>query len=410
MRIKNYEQSKKEAVEKTMQAIKSGKDEDIQEGIMQLYNSIFEKIEDDFNEYIEQNDEKVLSDRGYKQLTTEEKKFYQSLINTAKAADARQTFIGEIPDGAMPTTIFEDVYKELRAEHPLLDEIDFQYVGFITKWILSDHVSNKAQWGKITDEIKKEISSGLKEINVTQNKLTAFAILPKGLIDMKLTFIDAYVKEVLKESVALGLENAIISGNGVNCPVGMIKNIKAGVNHNDETGYPDKEAIKVKTFAPKEYGELISGLAETEKGNSRKFDSVLMICNMKDYLSKIMPATTAVQSDGTYINNIFPFPTKTVVSNEIPKGKAVVGLSKEYKLLVGGSKEGTIEYDDSYKFVEDQRTYKIKQYAEGRAYDNTCFMLIDISELEERYITVLNKTIETPKQAEETKQGDIPVA
>ena len=151
MRIKNYEQSKKEAVEKTMQAIKSGKDEDIQEGITQLYNSIFEKIEDDFNEYVEQNDEKVLSDRGYKQLTSEEKRFYQALVKAAEASDAKQAFIGEIPDGAMPTTIIEDVYKELQAEHPLLDKINFQFVGFVTKWILSDGVSDKAQWGTVTD-------------------------------------------------------------------------------------------------------------------------------------------------------------------------------------------------------------------------------------------------------------------
>ncbi|WP_302626805.1 phage major capsid protein [uncultured Eubacterium sp.] len=410
MRIKNYEQSKKEAVEKTMQAIKSGKDEDIQEGITQLYNSIFEKIEDDFNEYVEQNDEKVLSDRGYKQLTSEEKRFYQALVKAAEASDAKQAFIGEIPDGAMPTTIIEDVYKELQAEHPLLDKINFQFVGFVTKWILSDGVSDKAQWGTVTDEIKKEITSSLKEIEVRQNKLSAFAIIPKGLLDMKLTFIDAYIKSALKESLALGLEGGIISGSGVNCPIGMIKNIGKGVDFNTTTGYPDKEAIKVKTFAPKEYGALVAKLAKTEKGNNRKFDSVLMVCNMTDYLSKIMPATTAVQSDGTYKNNIFPFPTDVTVSTSVPEGKAILGLSKEYSLLAGGAKEGTIEYDDSYKFLEDQRVYKIKQYAEGRAYDNTCFILIDISELEERYITVLNKTTETPKQTEETKQENTPVA
>lgn len=47
-----------------------------------------------------------------------------------------------------------------------------------------------------------------------------------------------------------------------------------------------------------------------------------------------------------------------------------------------------IEFSDDYKFVEDQRAYKIKQYATGRAYDNTCFLLLDISELEELYVLV----------------------
>ena len=33
-------------------------------------------------------------------------------------------------------------------------------------------------------------------------------------------------------------------------------------------------------------------------------------------------------------------------------------------------------------------TFKIKQYAAGRAYDNTCFLLVDISKLEPLYILV----------------------
>ena len=65
---------------------------------------------------------------------------------------------------------------------------------------------------------------------------------------------------------------------------------------------------------------------------------------------------------------------------------------------IGGAKEGVIEYSDDFKFLEDKRTFKIKMYGMGRAYDNTVSILLDISALDPAYITVLQKgdTQETP--------------
>ena len=126
---------------------------------------------------------------------------------SVKANDAKQALLSDIPDGAMPTTIIEDVYKELQQNHPLLSRISFRFVGYVTKWVLSDHSSQKAVWGTITDAITQEITSGLKEIDVKQDKLTAFVHLSKGLIEMGPTYLDAYVREVLKEALAYGLED-----------------------------------------------------------------------------------------------------------------------------------------------------------------------------------------------------------
>ena len=392
MKLLNYEQRKKEASEAVLEAVKSGDDEATTKALNGMFDCIYEKVKADFDEYKETQDEKVLASRGYRQLTKDEKTFYNALKKSLKSASPKQVLVEEIPDGMFPTTIVDDIYKEIRSEHPILEKINFQFVGFITRWFMTDHVSNKAVWGEITDEITSEIKAGLKEVNVMQNKISAYILVAKGLIDMGLTFIDNYVREILIEVIQLGLEEGVISGNGVNTPIGMTRKIKEGTAHDDIDGYPEKTAVKVKSFAPKEYGTLLAPLAKTEKGKSRKFSEVLLICNMADYLAKIMPATTAQQSDGTYRNNIFPFPTDVVVSEAIPEGKAVIGLASEYNLLLGGSKEGTFIYDDSAKFLEDMRAYLLKLYASGRAYDDTCFILIDISELEEYYITVKNIT------------------
>lgn len=411
MKLKVYEQKKAEAIEKMVQAVKTGTDEDVKAAVGTFYEAIHEKIKADYEAYQQTSDEQTLLQRGYRQLTSEEKKFYQAIMDSVKASDYKQTLLSSIPDGAMPTTIIADVYKELKEEHPLLSKISFKYVGYITKWILSDHSSQKASWGKITDKIIKEITSGLKEIDVHQNKLSAFVLIPQDLIKMGPTFLDGYVREILKEALALGMEDAIINGNGVNCPIGMNRDIHEGVEHSDVTGYPEKAAIAVKSFSPKDYGALIANLAKTEKGKNRTFGEVMLVCNMTDYLTKIMPATT-VNNNGTYVKDVFPFATDVVRSSVVEEGKAIIGLPQEYYLLAGGSEEGTIETADEYKFIEDERAYKIKQYAEGRAYDNNCFIVIDITELEEMYITVMSKSVQQAAAEPEIKNGeeDIPTA
>ena len=92
------------------------------------------------------------------------------------------------------------------------------------------------------------------------------------------------------------------------------------------------------------------------------------------------------------MGNVFPVPTKTVQSAELEEGKAILCVPKEYFMGLGSAKNGTITYDDSVQFLDDNRVYKIKLYANGRAFDNTVALLLDISELDPAYITVLNKT------------------
>ena len=186
--------------------------------------------------------------------------------------------------------------------------------------------------------------------------------------------------------------------------------------------YPQKTAVAVTSFAPIEYGKLLANLAETEVyytnnsngsitakataanpdgsaktgftkhgGRIRTFSSVTLICNQVDYLTKVMPATTVQRTDALYQNNVFPFPTEVIISNEIETGKALICLPEEYFAGVGMNKDGVIEYSDEAKFLEDMRAFKIKLTANGTPYDNTVAVLIDISKLDPAYITVVSK-------------------
>ena len=383
-----------EATEKLAAAMKSGDESKIQEAWNDFHSSVVEQVKADFAEVQESKDAAVLVQRGYRQLTSKETKWYQKVIEALKSTNPKQAFTAIIgsdnEDDLMPTTIIEDVYKHLRDEHPLLKAINFQYVGYITKWILNDHSAQNAIWGKITDEITKEITSSFKVIDIDQNKLSAYAIIEMGMLDLGPTFLDGYIRAVLAEAIFAGLEAAIVGGTGVNMPVGLKKDIHEGVSYSSTTGYPDKEKVTVKSFSPAEYGALVAQMAVTENGRRRKFTEVGLIVNMVDYLTKVMPATTVLNAEAKYVNNLFPFPTNVYISNEVDDGEAIMFLKNEYFMGVGGSKNGVIEYSDECKFLEDQRVFKVKQYGAGRAFDNTSSLYLDISKLDPAYITVRN--------------------
>ena len=107
-----------------------------------------------------------------------------------------------------------------------------------------------------------------------------------------------------------------------------------------------------------------------------------MIVNPQDYFQKVMPATTLMAPDGTYRNDVLPYPMRIVQTMALDRGEALLGLAYKYFGGAGMGKEGRIEYDDSYHFLEDERMYLIKLYANGFPMDNNAFLYLDISALQ----------------------------
>lgn len=388
----------KEAVSALQKAMESGTPDEVKQAWGQFYASVVEAVRQDFE--TANGDTAILAQRGFRQLTAKEKEYYEKLIEAGKDKNPKQAMTDLITIEAMPESIIEDVYRDLTTEHPLLSKINFQNVKYLTRWILNDHTAQAAAWGEINSGITKEISSAFKVVEVTQCKLSAFAVIERDMLDLGPVFLDNYIRTFLKEALYCALEKAILTGNGLNMPIGLNRDIHKGVAFSTETGYPEKTSIKVTSFLPTEYGPLVAKLAVSENGRMRKFDEVTLACNQVDYLTKIMPATTVLNAAGTYSRDLFPFPTDVVRSNELTTGKAILFLPEEYFMGIGTSKDGTIEYSDEFKFLEDKRTFKIKMHAMGKAFDNTVAIVLDISELDPAYITVLQKTKETASKTE----------
>lgn len=370
------------------QAFKGGNESEIKQAFANFQNEIAEQVK---SEMEGSNDSNVLVQRGVRQLTSAERKFYEGWIESAKSTNPKQAFTDLLTaEGGMPETIVEDVFKDLQENHPLLSKINFRNVKYLTNWLLNDNPEDQAIWGEINAEITKQIEGGFKTINLTQGKLTAYVVISKDMLDLGPAFLDAYVRAILKEVMALGLENGIVNGKGVKGePVGLIRDIHKGVSVNEETGYPEKEAIAVTDFTPASYGKLVGEkLAKKENGKVRVITTLQMLVNPVDYLTKVMPATTVQNVDGEYKRDLFPIPTEVIQSKAVAEGKAVLTILPEYFLGIGASKEGQIEYSDEFQFLQDTRVYKDKMYGAGKCEDNTSAIVLDITNLDPAYITV----------------------
>lgn len=347
--------------------------------------AIFEQMRDEYEMYA--NDASALAARGYRNLTSEERTFYNALSKFVENPKADASVADSL--GALPVTIINDIYKNLTQNHPLLDAVRFQNAGYSTKFVFNAHTAQNAAWGVVTSEITKEITSSFKVVDLTLAKLSCFIVFPLDLIRMGVTFIDNYVRTVITEAMACALETAIVTGTGKNMPIGMDRKVDSEAVVVDGV-YAKKSAVAVTDFTPANYGALIADNLLVTDGGIYKSNlaSLAIICNPVDYITKIMPATTVLNTAGQYVGNLFPIPTRVIPAIGLSEGDALIGLLDEYALGMSGPKTGAISFSDEYQFLEDCRTLKTITFANGRAYDNSSFALLDISGLEPAYLNV----------------------
>lgn len=378
-------QKKVEIMNKLNQAMKDGNEEDFAQAFSEFTENIQEAVLEEAKGLVQAADASVLVGRGVRQLTSDENKYFQKVIEAMKTSNPRQA-LTEL-DVVMPKTVIDAVFEDLIETHLLLDAINFQNTSGLIEFLVNTNGHQLATWGTLTSAIVTELTSGFKKINMALTKLSAFLPVAKSMLDLGPTWLDRYVRAILGEAISNGLEEAIINGTGKDMPIGMNRQVGEGVTVTDGV-YPLKATVAVTSFDPVTYGTLISGMAVGPNGKSRVVSEVLMIVNPVDYLQKIMPATTVRGADGRYVNNVFPFPTKPMQSVQVPVGKAIIGLGSRYFMGIGTAKSGKIEYSDEYKFLEDERVYLVKLYGHGEPLDNTAFVYADISGLKAATQTV----------------------
>lgn len=369
------------ANEMMMQAFQDNDREGYIEALNQLIEAVGSDVRAEYDEYMasitNQQDSNILANRGVRQLTSSEKKFYQALSDASKMPNPKMGLTNVI----FPETIIDAVFEDLQTRHPLLSKISFTSAGNNIRILLNTNGYQEAAWGPLCDEIVKEALSGFKEVDTGLFKLSAFMPVCKANLDLGYEWLDNFVRQVLYEMLANGLENGIVNGSGANQPIGMIRDVSESAAV-VSGAYPAKAKTAVNDLSAETVGNLLSLLAVDPNGKAREVRDVILLVNPADYFSKIMPATTLLAPDGSYRNDVLPYPMDIIQTAAVKPGEAVIGMGYKYFAASGmSSKDGQIEYSDHYQFLEDNRVYIIKLYANGFPVDNNAFLYLDISDL-----------------------------
>ena len=373
---------KNEIVAKINQAMKDGDEAAFAAAFTEYTDMLQEAVMAEAKGLVQAADNQILSGRGVRALTSEETKYYNGLIGALKSGNPKQALTDF--NVILPVTVIDAIFEDLTEEHPLLDAIGFTPTGALVEILVNTQDGRHlATWDDLCTEIVKELTGGFRKLDLTQKKLSAFLPICKAMLDLGPAWLDRYVRVILSEAIANGLEGGIIDGSGLKAPCGMRRDPNSPLD--PVTGYGLIPSIPFNEISPATYGALLAELSISPNGLNRKISEVIFIVNPLDYFTKIMPATSFRRPDGTYAYDIFPFPTRVIQSVYQPVNEAIIGLPKRYFMGLGTSKGGKIEYSDEYRFLEDERVYLTKLYGNGMPLDSRSFRRLDITDLRPVY-------------------------
>lgn len=379
-------------------AVRNDDAEGAAKAFQEAQEQLCEMIEQQFNQYGNIADIAVLQQRGLRALTSEENDWYQKFIGAVRT-DAKQAITNLT--AAMPVTIIDRVIEDMKKNHPLLDAITIQNAAGAQKLVMNgvQMASKLGGWGQITSAISTELAGQIKVVDVTVAKYTAYFIIPKDYVKFNFTFapmwVDQYIRIILSESIAFGLEKTIVSGDGNNQFIGMDRDITSVSNN----AYTAKSAVAITNWGD-DYAGVIAGMAKDDNNDDRNVPEALLIVNPQDNIKKIRKAQNVITHAGILDMISHTWPTKTVTSSMMAEGKAIVGIAANYFAAINGGTSGIIEYDDSNQFLQDNRVYTTRVYGNGQPVDNKSFALLDISNVADPALPVEVKgTVSTKETA-----------
>src|SRR5699024_606994 len=174
------------------------------------------------------SDNNVLQSRGQNVLTSEERKFFNEVIEEGGFTD----------NDILPETTQERVFDDIVQEHPLLQAIGVQNLGAVTEFIFSDPELAFA-WKPLFSDIGGKVNTAFRKESISQLKLTAFLPISKDMLKLGPNWIERYVRTILVESISVGLEYGYVAGGGPakDEPIGLMKDVDS-----DSGAVSDKES------------------------------------------------------------------------------------------------------------------------------------------------------------------------
>ena len=376
-------QNKAAALDALASAMKGSDEQAVATALANFYGTVKDELLFEAKEAAQNNatEAAALAARGARPLTPAENAYYEKVIAACKSPDPKNAFSGM--NVVMPQTIVDGVMEQMQKTHPLLDMISFMNTTALTTVILNAQPGQTAKWGALGSKITQELDGAFKKFDVSLLKLSAFMVISQDYLELGPAWLDQYIRQCLSESIATALENAIVDGTGNGEPIGMTRDVSDDANVVGGV-YPRMEPINLDDLTPESLGKLVALLARDPKdpAKARTVGELIFVVNPFTYWEKVFPATSYRRPDGTWIKDVLPIPATIATSGALDKTHAVLGISKNYFAGLGVlGKYGVISYDDSVRFLDDERVYKSRMQGNGRPMDEYSFLYLDLSRL-----------------------------
>lgn len=317
---------------------------------------------------------------GLRNLSQEEKKFYEGFKDIKQSITANQIDI-------IPTEIIDRTLDDVKKASPILKLVNMAPAN-VKKWIVASH-SGAAVWGGITDAIKGELSAEVSSLNIEIHMLSAYLVIPKAIRELSMEFVDRYFKAILSEAMQDGLVKGYLDGDGKTGPIGIFRQINT--TNGDGTQKAKTVSTKITKFSPKGLAEVRKTLTNEGK---RVVSKLYLICNPADEAEYVDPCMYGEALTGGYVNKSF-IEIEKIVDANCPKGKAAFTIEGYYTMGATGVRVN--EYDQT-KAMENADLIIATCYANGRAVDDNVAVIFDVTKLEEYVLPVTQVTV--PQQAQ----------
>jgi hypothetical protein len=318
------------------------------------------------------DDTNIAIARGQNPLTAEERKFINELVNP----DTETYKEGSI----IPETIIERVFEDAQLSRPILNEINFKVSGINTRLILADR-EGQAVWGEIFNKIQGQIDANFREVNFSQNKLTAFAVVPKDLLEFGPRWVERFVREQLAEAIAVALEYGVVKGRGTSAhePIGLMKDAVKDDDGNI-TSVTDKPVSGTLTFADmrttaQELAGVMTTLSVKENGNPVNVAGKVVFAVSPADQFMVQSQYTVQTANGQWVTNL-PYNIRVVATDQVPQGQLLAFVNDRYEAVNTGSVD--IKRYDQTLALEDADVFITKHFAHGMPVDNKAAALYDL--------------------------------
>ena len=297
-------------------------------------------------------------------FTKEETEFF-----TAIKRGARQTLTADQID-IIPSVVLDHTLDDVRKDYPILDLIEFAPAN-VKRW-LTGSKSGTAAWGSLIGTISSELSATLTSINLEVGKLAAFCLIPKGVRDLEIGYVEKYFRAILEEAMYNGIVAGYISGTGKEQPIGILK--KVDDFNSDGTAKSKTKVSTLTGFSPAQLSPVITALSN---GGTRAVGQLYLIANPADVAGYVNPALYGDSISGGYVSKSF-MPITVISEPQMAQGTAAITMKGYYTMGFSGLKVD--EYKET-KAIEDCDLLIAKVYGNGRAYDNNTAYVFDPEEL-----------------------------